>query len=132
MKLVRIFACGLVAALTALCARAEESKFPCPDSAIPRYTAYHVSEKMVVDGKLDEKSWQLAPRSSRFVDILTGKPTIHDTRVAILWDDEYVYVAYWVEEPFVHAKYTTNNSPIYNDNDVECFIGGPDAYYEFE
>jgi hypothetical protein len=36
------------------------------------------------------------------------------------------------EEPFVHAKFTTNNSPIYYDNDIEIFIAGRDAYYEFE
>ena len=36
------------------------------------------------------------------------------------------------EEPFVHAKYTNHNDPIYYDNDVEFFIAGRDAYYEFE
>ena len=41
-------------------------------------------------------------------------------------------MAYRGEEPFVHAKFTTNNSPIYYDNDVEFFVAGPDAYYEFE
>ena len=50
----------------------------------------------------------------------------------VLWDDENLYVAYRVEEPFVHARFTTNNSPIYYDNDVELFIAGRDAYYEFE
>ena len=32
----------------------------------------------------------------------------------------------------MHAEFTTNNSPIYCDNDVECFIAGPDACSEFE
>ena len=32
----------------------------------------------------------------------------------------------------VHAKYTNHNDPIYYDNDVEFFIAGRDAYYEFE
>lgn len=81
---------------------------------------------------MDEKAWQLAPRSPRFVDILSGKPALHDTRASLLWDDTNLYVAYRVEEPFVHATYTTNNSPIYYDNDVEMFIAGQDSYYEFE
>ena len=113
-------------------AGAAEWKFPCPENEIARYTAYHVTEPIRVDGRLDEPAWRRAPRSPRFSDILTGQPVIHDTRAAVLWDDERLYVAYWVEEPFVHAKFTTNNSPIYYDNDVEFFIAGRDAYYEFE
>ena len=66
------------------------------------------------------------------MDILTGGPTIHDTRARVLWDDENLYLGIRVEEPFVRARLTANNSPIYEDNDVEVFIGGADAYYEFE
>jgi hypothetical protein len=50
----------------------------------------------------------------------------------LLWDENNLYVAYRAEEPFLQAKYTTNNSPIYYDNDLEFFIAGKDAYYEFE
>jgi len=97
-----------------------------------RYTCYRAAGPITVDGKLDEKAWQLAPRSPRFVDILTGQPAVHDTRASVLWDNENLYVAFRVEEPFVHATFTTNNSPIYYDNDVEVFIAGQDAYYELE
>jgi Carbohydrate family 9 binding domain-like len=107
-------------------------KFPCPENEIARYTAYHVGEPIRIDGRLDERAWQQAPLSPRFVDIITGQPAIHDTRAMVLWDETNLYVAFRVEEPFVHAKFTTNNSPIYYDNDVEVFIAGRDAYYEFE
>ncbi len=109
-----------------------EWKFPCSESQIARYTAYHIREPIRIDGHLDETAWHRAPRSPRFVDILTGESAIHDTRASVLWDDENLYIAFRVEEPLVHAKYTTNNSPIYYDNDVEVFIAGRDAYYEFE
>jgi len=108
------------------------SKFPCPDSEIPRYTAYHTSDPIRVDGMLDEQSWKLAPRSPRFIDVLTGAPTRHATHAAVLWDDTNLYVAYEIEEPLVHAKFTQHNDPIYMDNDVEFFMAGKDAYYEFE
>ena len=107
-------------------------KFPCPQNEIARYTAQRAAGPIRIDGKLDEPSWKSAPTSPRFVDIITGGRVIHDTRAAVLWDDEYLYVAYRVEEPFVHAKFTNHNDFIYQDNDVECFIAGPDAYYEFE
>ena len=108
------------------------SKFPCPENEIARYTALRAAGPITIDGSLDEPSWKAAKYSPRFVDIITGKPTIHDTRAAVLWDDQYIYVSYRVEEPFVHAKFTHHNDFIYQDNDVECFIAGPDAYYEFE
>ncbi|MEI2726498.1 MAG: carbohydrate-binding family 9-like protein [Verrucomicrobiota bacterium] len=107
-------------------------KFPCPTNEIARYTAQRVAGPIHVDGRLDEPSWQAATTSPRFVDILTAQPVIHDTRAAVLWDDLYLYVSYRVEEPLVHARFTNHNDFIYQDNDVELFIAGPDAYYEFE
>ena len=109
-----------------------QSHFPCPENEIARHTAYRVSETIRIDGKLDELVWQRAPRSPRFIDILTGARTIHDTHAMVVWDDTNLYVAYRIEEPFVHAKYTNHHDPIYYDNDVEFFIAGRDAYYEFE
>jgi hypothetical protein len=50
----------------------------------------------------------------------------------VVWDERNLYLAYRIEEPFLHAKYTNHNDPIYYDNDVEFFIAGRDAYYEFE
>ncbi|MEM3425891.1 MAG: carbohydrate-binding family 9-like protein [Thermoproteota archaeon] len=106
--------------------------FPCPEEKIPRYTAYRVCEPIRVDGVLDEACWQKAPRSPRFVDLVSGRPTLYDTFAAVLWDDENLYVGFWVEEPLVTATLTERDSPIYEDNDVELFIAGRDAYYEFE
>jgi hypothetical protein len=106
--------------------------FPWPESRIARYTAYRADGPIAVDGRLDEPSWALAPRSPRFVDLVTGAPTIHDTRAAVLWDDDYLYIGFWVEEPFVEAKLTERDSLIWTENDVEVFVAGRDAYYELE
>ena len=61
-----------------------------------------------------------------------GRPALFDTRAAVLWDDEYLYVGFWLEEPDVRATYTTRDSMICEENDVEVFIAGEDTYYEFE
>lgn len=111
---------------------AERSRLPCADGEVVRYTALRTREAPVIDGQLNETVWQQATWSSRYVDILTGGPTVHDTRAAIVWDDENLYLAIRVEEPLVRAQFTERNSPIYQENDVEVFIGGADAYYEFE
>ena len=111
---------------------AARSKFPCPPNEIASYTAFRTSAPIDVDGHLTESVWTNAPWSPRFHDILTGGPAIHDTRACVLWDDQNLYVAFRVEEPFVHARFTNRNDLIYQDNDVELFIAGQDAYYEFE
>ncbi|MGD9857688.1 MAG: carbohydrate-binding family 9-like protein [Planctomycetaceae bacterium] len=105
---------------------------PVADETVARYTAERTHGTISIDGMLDEADWQQAARSPRFVDLISGRRTIHDTRAAVLWDDEFLYVGYWVEEPFVTAKFTERDKPIYQDNDVEFFLAGPDAYYEFE
>ncbi len=97
-----------------------------------RYTCCRAAGPIVVDGKLDEPSWQLAPKSAPFVDIVTGEPAWFDTRVALLWDDDYLYFGFQVEETDVWGTLTERDSRIYEENDVEVFIAGRDAYYEFE
>jgi hypothetical protein len=108
------------------------SPFPWPDESVVHYTAYRALGPLKIDGNLDEESWRLAPRSPRFVDLITGRPTIHDTRTAVLWDETCLYVGFWVEEPFVEARLSERDSLIWTENDVELFIAGQDAYYEFE
>jgi hypothetical protein len=114
---------------------------PDPDAA-PRYGVaadrlFHIvcpraGEAIRVDGDLDKPVWRTAARSPRFVDMVSGEPALYDTRVACLWDDQAFYVAYWIEEPQVRATLTARDSFIWNDNDVELFVGGDDCYYELE
>src|SRR5690348_9516638 len=99
---------------------------------LEHYPAYRAAGAITVDGRLDEPSWALAPQSTAFVDIVTGKPAWFETRVAILWDDENLYFGFRAEEPDVWATLTERDSKIYEDNDLEVFIAGQDAYYEFE
>ncbi len=121
-----------ILAALALSVSAGEWKFPCPESEIESYTAYHIRQPVKVDGKLDEPFWRLAPTSPRFKDIITGGPTLHDTRVTVVWDDENLYLGYRVVEPFVRASFTNHNAPVWQENDVEFFVAGRDSYFEFE
>jgi hypothetical protein len=85
-----------------------------------------------IDGDLTKEPWTRAARAPRFGDMVTGDPGYFDTRAAVLWDDHNLYVAFWMEEPFVEAALTERDSLIFNENDVELFIDGGDCYYEFE
>ncbi len=106
--------------------------YSCRDEDIGHYICYRTKETIDIDGHLNEISWKKAPKSPRFVDLVTGEPAPLDTRMAALWDEKNLYIGFWVEEPHVQAKFIERDSPIYMENDVEIFIAGKDCYYEFE
>lgn len=104
----------------------------CSEEKLGHYTARFTPEKPALDGRLESPPWQRAPRSPRFVDLVSGQPGFLDTRVSVLWDRENLYVAYRVDEPNVQAAMELRDSPVYEENDIELFIAGEDCYYEFQ
>ena len=131
---MRVAARVLIMVLLPLASAAatETWPFPWPESRIAHYTARRATAPIALDGRLDEADWKAAEKSPRFTDLVRGERAIHDTRAAVLWDDVNLYVGYWVEEPLVEGNLTERDSLIYKNNDVELFIAGKDAYYEFE
>ncbi len=101
------------------------------------YVCYRARKPIVIDGKLDDEAWKDAPWTDDFVDIEgTAKPVPRfRTRVKMLHDDRYFYIAAELEEPHVWATLTQHDSVIFQDNDFEVFID-PNSdnheYYEFE
>ena len=105
---------------------------------MPRgYVAGHTATPIVIDGKLDDPAWTLAPWTTDFVDIegaAKPKPRFR-TRAKMLWDDTYLYIAAELEEPHVWAKLTQHDAVIFQDPDFEVFLdpdGDTHEYFEFE
>ena len=102
-----------------------------------RYVAYRAPSALTLDGKLNEPAWTAAAWSELFVDIegdSRPQPGFR-TRMKMLWDDEFFYVAADMEEPDLWGTLTARDSVIFHDNDFEVFIdpdGDTHAYYELE
>lgn len=102
-----------------------------------RYGARRATVPIVVDGKVDDVAWRVAPWTADFVDIegdAKPRPRFR-TRVKMLWDDQYFYVAAEMEEPHVWATLTEHDAVIFRDNDFEVFLnpsGDSLNYFEFE
>lgn len=123
----------LTLVLTGPAARADP-----PAATIRRaYLCHRARTPIAVDGKLDDPAWTDAPWSAPFVDIegdAKPRPRLR-TRMKMLWDDRYFYVAALLEEPHVWGTLTRHDSVIFRDNDFEVFIdpdGDNHDYYEFE
>ena len=99
---------------------------------IAHYTCHRTRDPGSLKDTADGTAWQQAPRSPRFVDMVTGEPGYFDTRAAALWDDDNLYISFWVEEPFPEAHMTERDGIVFAENDIEIFIDGGDCYYEFE
>jgi hypothetical protein len=121
-----------------------EADAPEPAESVPvtyrppkGYVCYRASGPVPIDGRLDKAVWRDVPWTDDFVDIqgdVKPKPRFR-TRVKMLWDEQYFYVAAELEEPHVWATLTQHDSVIFNDNDFEVFIdpnGDNHEYYEFE
>jgi hypothetical protein len=96
------------------------------------YTAKKIPFSITIDGNLSKAPWQNALWSKRFVDMVTGDTGMYNTQTALLWSDEYLYIAFTAEEPFVEARQTERDSIVFLENDLEVFIDGGDCYYELE
>ena len=96
------------------------------------YQAQKISSSIKIDGNTQKPVWKRARWSKRFVDMVTGDPGMYHTRVALLWNEIHLYIAFEAEEPFVEAHLTERDSIIFLENDLEVFIDGGDCYYELE
>ncbi len=101
------------------------------------YTCYRAEKSISIDGKLNEHSWKKAAWTESFVDIEDDKKPLplQETRVKMLWDDQYLYIAAQIEEAHIWAYQDKKDQIVYLENDFEVFIdpdGDTDNYFELE
>lgn len=93
-----------------------------------RYTCQRSGGPIAIDGHLEKSAWSAVPRSPRFGDMATGQLALFDTRAAMQWDDEHLYIGFWLEERDVWSTGEERASLVWQDNTVELFIASQDAY----
>ena len=129
----------IAALLLAGCATARVG--PAADSdrqpAPLHYVVNRTAGAIKVDGRLDDPAWSRAPWTGSFVDIEGARrpsPRFR-TRVKMLWDDQYWYLAAELEEPELWATIRERDAVIFRDNDFEIFVdpsGTARRYFEVE
>lgn len=101
------------------------------------YIANYTHEAPVIDGDISDEAWQPAQWSESFVSIKGHKypqPTLN-TKMKMVWNDKFLYIAAKLEEPHVWATLKKRDAIIYHDNDFEVFIdpnNDTHQYFEIE
>lgn len=101
------------------------------------YTTVFVAVPPEIDGDINDKVWEKARWTDLFEDIEGDqKPgPAHSTRVKMLWDKSFLYIAAELEEPHIWAGLKNHDDIIYYDNDFEVFIdpnNNTHDYFEIE
>lgn len=101
------------------------------------YQCYKTPNSIIVDGDVYTQEWKSVNWSDFFMDIEGDSlpEPLYQTRMKMLWDDDYLYIAAEMEEPHVWGYLENHDDIIYRDNDFEVFIdplGKGNNYFEIE
>ncbi len=101
------------------------------------YKCCKANSPVDIDGHIYDAQWNLVQWSDFFEDIEgnTKPKPYFQTRMKMLWDDNYLYIAAELEETHIWGCLENHDDIIYRDNDFEVFID-PDGdgrnYFEIE
>ena len=98
------------------------------------YVCYQTPEPIEIDGRLDDPAWSKTEWTDDFIDIQgTAKPQPpYRTRVKMLWDEHYFYVAAELDEPDVWATLTQRDTVIFYDNDFFLYFACINGFYNID
>jgi len=88
---------------------------------VPEYIVKKTTEKVVIDGILDEQDWAAAKSVGAFQFPWYKEGDKEQTEVKIMWDDTFLYLAYKCDDKNIWADNYDTNSNTCLDDCVELF-----------
>ncbi len=88
---------------------------------VHEYTMMRTTEKIVIDGILDEQDWADAKSAGYFEFPWYTKGEKEQTEVKMLWDDTFLYISYKCDDKHIWAEHYDTNSATCVDDCVELF-----------
>jgi len=106
---------GIIAFLFIVC-------FPMvAETDVPEYSVKRTTEKIVIDGILDEADWEVAQSVGDFTFPWWEEGEKEQTEAKLLWDDTFLYISYKCADKHIWAEHFDTNSTTYKDDCVELF-----------
>ncbi len=87
-----------------------------------QYVVCKTQSPLKIDGRAEEAAWEAVPFTNSFIDIEGVKKTKYDTKVKMLWDEQYFYVYAQLMEPHIWANLYQRDTVIFYNNDFEVFL----------
>lgn len=94
--------------------------------------------RIIIDGKINEKSWEDAVEVKDFVVFWQKRKAKTTTKARLMWDDRYLYFAAEMEDADLYGTIKEKNGMTWNNDVFELFFkpGGEGVkkhrYYEFQ
>jgi endonuclease/exonuclease/phosphatase family metal-dependent hydrolase len=105
-------------------------------SELPRQVINRPDSAIRIDGKLDELAWRNAAEFGDFAFPWWTAGRKEQTAARMLWDDEFLYLAFQCEDAHISAEQTEHDSRVYLDDCVELFTAPnpqrPSDYFNLE
>ena len=100
------------------------------------YTVQRRIDTITVDGNLNETSWANALTTS-VLTLWDGSPAPASLRTSaqMVWDDDYLYIAFTAKDPDIYATYTGRDVHCWEQDCFEVFVTVPGttaAYLEMD
>lgn len=95
---------------------------PAPLPDIPSLEIRRATSRPVIDGRLDDAAWANSQAVTFQFPWPNQTGAKQKTTARLLWDDQYLYIAYECEDADITAQYTHRDDPTYKDDAVEAFI----------
>jgi len=93
-----------------------------PENSIREYKAVYITEKLKIDGSLNERAWQAAPFTEDFVINENSSVTKLKTSAQIVWDDSSLYIAFRINDNDIWSTMKKHDDPLWKQETVEIFI----------
>ncbi len=101
-----------------------------------KYSAKYLNDNFVPDAIWNKKEWSMANTLTLNNKIINDPVFVPKTEVKMMYNEEYIYVIFKVEDKYVRSVLTEINSPVSNDSCVEFFFSpeptGLNGYFNLE
>jgi hypothetical protein len=94
-----------------------------------------VTDRIRLDGNLDEVAWDRADKMSDFAVYWQNRKPKTGTVARLLWDSDYLYFSAQMEDSDIYADVKEHNGMTWTNDVIELFLKPAEdklAYYEFQ
>lgn len=88
----------------------------------PQYHVHRTTSPIKIDGVINEEVWEKTPEVGPFLDNRTGTKSGPETTGRILYDDEFLYFAFTLQDDNIWATFTNRDDHLWLEEVIEVYL----------